>query len=134
MTHSLEGVCRFVTATAASTGAGATDVDLRPAAGCAWEIIYAWAVQDDGAVAMKWLWSDPDVTDQTVFGSTGTANSDWPFGQVSASLSYPQMTLAAALTLTYNRYLTFRFTASAASKNGYVSALVREYRGIHLEA
>ena len=128
-----EGVTRFVSGTTASTGAANTYVDVRPSAGCAWEVLSLWGWQDDGAVNQSWNWTDIDVTNQILTTITGAANTHWWFITKDDTPDAVQLCVAPPI-LTYDRYLRFCWSASAAGKNGYFRALVREYRGIPLEA
>lgn len=133
MTHPLEGATRFITATTASAGAGQTIVNLQPAAGCVWEIIWAWAFQDDGAVWHEWQGVDPDTT-MTLTGVIASgANDALPLGPIIGGGDDPNY-LVAPMVVTYNRYVRYWFTASAAAKNGTLRAVVREYRGVAVEA
>lgn len=133
MSHALEGVCRLIQVDGTSVGAGATSVNLRPSQGCIWELLFAYGMQDDGAVAYGWYWTDPDVTNHQVIG--GTAAAAYEKMGFPAMLSVTAEPYSAApLVLTYDRYATFTFTASGAGKKGYIKAFVKEYRGVAYEA
>lgn len=130
--HPLEGVTRVIIATTVSTGAGDTDVDLRPASGRVWEVLFARAYQNDGAVAQKWLFTDPDASDQEISGITATAA--WVSFMLGCnSENAASSPFIAPPILSYNRYFTYRFTASAITKTGWIVAMVKEYRGIAAE-
>lgn len=134
MSHPLEGVTRVINLTAASAGAGATDLDLRPAAGMVWELLMAVAYQDDGLRSQQWLMTDPDTTDGVLATNTAAGAYDrFQPGTGTVSTS-PPAHIAAPFILTYNRYLTYRFDASAGAKNSVIYAVVKEYRGVSTEA
>lgn len=133
MGQPLEGITRYIVVTTASAGAGNTDTDLRPTDGCVWEVLWCVGLQDDGAVAHYFLWSDPDAADQELCGQTaGVAYDPLYLGMLRASSIFPPW--MGAPVLSYDRFLTYRFVASAGGKNGIVRALVKEYRGIVPEA
>lgn len=129
----VEGVTKFATGTVASAGAGTVYSDVRPTAGCAWEILALWGWQDDGAVVMYWNWTDLDVTNQILQSITGAASTFWYFLTGDDTWDATQRCMAPPI-LTYDRYIRFGFTASGVGKNGTWRALVREYRGIPVEA
>ena len=133
MSHPLEGVTRLVYVETASAGAGATSANLRPPAGMTWELLWAYAMQNDGAVPWGWYWTDPDITNQQVVGGTAAGAYE--------KVGFPSMVgvtenpiSAAPLILTYNRYATYTFTASAGAKSSYIYAFVKEFRGVALES
>ena len=133
MSHPLDGVSRIINLSVTSVGAGATDLDLRPSAGMLWEVLFAVGTQNDGGVPCGWYMTDPDAVDYTV--SEGTATGPWTVWYLGGHAENAAMgALMAPVVLTFNRYLTFRFTASAGGKTGYVRALVKEFRGVAQEA
>lgn len=118
--------------TTASTGAGATSVNLRPSEqGTIWRVIWCTGQQDDGAVAQQWYWTDPEnAAGISLCAITGAANTPWPFLALDdvPGTSLPT-NFDGGLFVTYDRYLSFVFTASAGSKNGLIKALVEEQMG-----
>jgi hypothetical protein len=98
-----------------------------------WEVLWAVGFQDDGAVTHSWLWTDPDVADQDVC-SMGAAGALHPLFLGAQTEKGNPFTFMGPPVLTYNRYLTYRFVASAAAKNGCVRAIVKELRGVAMEA
>lgn len=135
MTHPLEGVTRFIVVTQASAGAGPTIVPLRPPAGCVWEVLYAYGYQDDGAVLCAWKMLDIDTAEDTLHSATVGANAHLHLGtEGDGSDPTDAMYLRGPLFISYDRYLRYVFTASAGAKNGFVHAIVREYRGVSVEA
>lgn len=130
-THALEGVIRAIFRTVASTAGGATYVDMKPATGCLWEILYGWTYQDDGNVDMGFKWVDPDQAEFTLHQATCAANVKLYLGQDSADKA--NQFLAGPVLSTSTRYFRAYFMASAASKNAYCCFMVREYRGVAIE-
>lgn len=130
--YELSGVTRRVSSTVASAGAGNTDLPVRPAAGCVWEVLMLYAYQDDGAVAQSWHWTDPDVSAGQLYGITGASGSYWHFVEGDDTASIPSK-IRGPVVVTYDRYPTFRFVASAGAKNATYVALVREWRGVPVE-
>lgn len=133
MSHPLEGVTRVINLTSTSTGAGNTYVDVRPDAGKVWEIGMLSAMQDDGPVLQMWTITDIDTTNQIVQSITGAANTYWYLGTTDDTMDAVQKAVAP-LVVTYDRYLRFGFTASAAGKNATVRGWVKEFRGLPTEA
>lgn len=127
------GITRRVTATGASSGAGATTISLRPDKGCVWELLMIYGYQDDGAVSQSWLWADPEGGSSNLLSITGAANVHWHLGTEDDTATSTQL-LRGPVHATYDRYPRFQFTASGAGKNGTIVALVREYKGIAVEA
>lgn len=132
MSHPLEGRTRLVKLTTTSTGAGNTDVVLRPDEGCVWELYWAIGKQADGAVAVSWLWTDDVVTDETLASDTsgGSGYAFMPGLPTDDNVGLPQTYLLGPIVLTYRAYLTYRFVASAISKVGTVLAIVKEFKGV----
>ena len=129
----VDGVTKSVSVTGASAGAGAFTINLRPDKGCVWEVLLAYGYQDDGAVSQSWLMTDVDNGNVNLFTITGAANVHWHFGTEDDTAGSTQLA-RGPLILTYDRYLRFQFTASAGAKNSYIKALVREWRGLNVEA
>lgn len=126
----MDGITRMIVKTTASTGAGATDLQLRPPAGRMWIVHWGSAYQDDGAVVQTLLWTDPEQTITSICSMTAAAAFDTLFFY-GYNASAKSAHLLLPLRMTYNRYLTFRFTASAAAKNSTAIMLVEEYKGIN---
>lgn len=129
----MQGITRRVTATGASSGAGATTISLRPDKGCVWELLMCYGYQDDGAVSQSWLFADPEGGSTNLLTITGAANVHWHLGTEDDIATSPMLVRGPIYT-TYDRYVRFQFTASAGAKNGTIVALVREYKGIAVEA
>ncbi len=115
--------------TVASTGAGATSVNLRPAVGQAWKILYAEGFQDDGAVNHEWQFTDPVTAAGTLAARTAAAAYE-RLNIVTTPATGTYQPLTEPIWVTRERYLTYTFTASAGGKNGYIRALVEEYDGV----
>lgn len=130
----LDGIITFKTGSQASAGAGSTDVVIRPAVGEAWEIIDLYTQQDDGAVYTRYLWTDPDVTLQTMWTCTSTGTSGKFHIGCDGDASTSIQKIQAPMVLTYDRYLTGRFTASAGAKTITWYAMVRVFKGLPVEA
>lgn len=115
-----------------SAGAGATVVNLRPAEqGTIWRVIWCTGEQADGAVSQGWYWTDPETpAGASLVSITGAANTPWPFCALDdvAGTSLPTH-LDGGLFVTYDRYISFVFTASAGAKVGTIKALVEEQMG-----
>lgn len=132
--HPLEGVTRILNLTVASAGAGATNLNLRPAAGRIWELLFAMGYNDDGAVVHAWLMTDPDTAAGIISSLTASAAFDPLFlGLSTATSLVAQPVWFGPPILTYDRYLTYQFVASAGSKNGVIRAIVKEFRGVAAE-
>lgn len=129
MSQVLEGYYQLEKIIGTSTGATDTDVDLRPPAGEIWEIHYCFGKQDDGAVPCLWLWTDEAVTDEILSQITGSQNAPLHLGAHNKEPSDLEHWYAPAI-ITYNKYFTFRFTASAGGKIGTIIAFVRKFRGV----
>lgn len=131
MSHPLEGVVKVVTATAASGGAGYVYVPVRPPEGCVWEIDALVGFQDDGAVTEGWYVTDTkeSITRQNMVTCTGAASTYLPFYALDDAVNSAQY-LVRPFVVTYQTYVEFGFNASAGGKNGYIRAVVREYRGV----
>lgn len=129
MTTPFEGKLRFISATAASTGAALTYVNLRPDQGKAWKVLFAAGYQDDGAVGHYWYATDPDLVNEQMSAAAATgANYRLP---LLASEDNGVQNFIEPPVITYNRYFRYAFLASAAAKNGYVKAVVVEYSGVN---
>lgn len=132
MSHPLEGVIRTLVITAISVGAGATNVNVRPDQGKLWEVLLATGRQNDGAVWNAWRWVGEGSDEEICEVGAGGANQYLILGTFTSNAS--TTAFSAPMIVTYDRYLRYQFAASAAAKTGTVHIVVKEFRGVAVEA
>lgn len=125
----LSGRIKVVSLTVPSGGAGTTYVAIRPPnEGVQWEIIWAIGQQNDGAVSHGWHWLDPEnALGVELCAVVGAADVPLPLGALDSDLANVSM---GPWWATYDRHPSYRFEASAAAKNGKITAIVIEYLGV----
>lgn len=130
MTEGLSaGMVRYILVDTTSSGAGATAVNLQPAEGKQWRILYAIGHHADaGAVNCAWYLTDPDTNGGLTPDISLAAAAILPLGAIASA---GQTQVLGPLKATRSRYYSFVFTASAGAKHGYVRAVVEEYGGIN---
>jgi len=124
------GKPRVIATTFTSTGAGASSVDLRPADGKQWEILYAVGYHADAAaVICDWVFSDPDSGGAQGLSGAGISIAPAVIQPLGGVTSGGLSNCLGPIKATRGRFPSFVFVASAISKIGYVRALVLEYQG-----
>ena len=124
------GKPRVIAATFTSTGAGASSVDLRPADGKQWEILYAVGYHADAAaVVCDWVFQDPESGGAQGLSGSGISINPAVIQPLGGVTSGGLSNCLGPIKATRGRYPSFVFVASAISKIGYVRALVLEYQG-----
>lgn len=124
------GAPKLLAFTTVSVGAGNTDLSVRPDQGKLFVVKWGYATQDDGAVVQSWLWKDPDLGAAQSIGQM-TAAAAWdPFNLFGYHASLKSVHFLLPMVLTYNRYLIFRFAASAIAKNSYAYIMGEEFSGL----
>ncbi len=124
----LNGRMRAIEIEETSLGAVRIFVPLRPlGVGIEWEIIWAIAKQNDGAVLHGWEWFDPENPEGVeLYGVTGVLNVPLPLGAMDSDLPNVSM---GSWWATDRRYPCYRFDASAVDKVGKIIAIVIEHIG-----
>jgi len=124
------GKVRVISATFTAVGAGASQVDLRPADGKQWEILYAVAYHADAAaVVCDWVFSDVDSGGAVGLAGGGISINPSVIHPLGAIVSGGPTQCLGPIKSTRGRYPSFVFVASAAGKVGTIRAIVLEYAG-----
>lgn len=127
----MKGRTLLKVASVASTGAGPTLVALRPNLGEVWKVKYIFAWHEELAAAQAyWEITDGVVTLQLVgMAHILPQNTEFHFGQPYDGMTGPSRPIVD-LKFTNTCYPSFIWIATAAGKNGYIQALVEQYRGL----
>jgi len=126
-----QGKVRVISLTTTSIAAGATTLNLKPADGKQWEILYAVAYHADAAgVVCDWVFSDPDSGGAVGLSGGGITINPAVIHPLGAIVSGGPTQCLGPIKATYMRCPSFVFVASAAGKISYIRAIVLEYSGM----